>query len=602
MFWKKNIKRKILLRFLVYFSPKKNRTFFSIQQMKPRYLSILFVVIGIMAYYYFLMNVQQHASIVFINGNVYTCNDKQPTAEAIAISGNNIIGVGTNEYILKHYRTNDTLDLQGKTIVPGLIDAHAHILGLGNALQILNLVGTTSAEQVADIVQKKISETESDWIFGRGWDQNDWSEKSFPSHHILDEVSGKKFVVLTRIDGHAIWVNNNVLELSGISKSTVIPEGGNIVKDENGNPTGVFIDNAINLVEKIIPEKSDDEIQNTILLAVNECVKLGLTEVHDMGVDLKVLKAYESLIKNDALPLRIYAAISHPQDSLNNEQKEMWDSFFYYGPLINYHDRLTVRAIKIYADGALGSRGAALIESYSDDKTNRGLTMLSEKNIEEICSTALQKGFQVCTHAIGDRGNHIVLNAYENVLKNYKGNPPRFRIEHAQVLEPSDIPRFRKLKVIPSMQPTHATSDMYWAEERLGSERVKFAYAWRSILNTKMLIAGGSDFPVESPNPILGFFAACTRAAQNNYPENGWYGSQKMTRDEALKAFTFWAADAAFEEDWKGTIEGGKVADFTILSKDIMRVPQKEILDAEVEMTIVGGKVVYRKNSITQTN
>jgi len=541
------------------------------------------------------MNVQQHASMVFINGKVYTANDNQPIAEAVAISGDRIIGLGTSEYILKHFRSNDTIDLLGKTVVPGLIDAHAHIVGLGNALQNLNLVGTTSAEQIAEMVQKKVSETQSDWIFGRGWDQNDWNIQNFPAHELLDKVSGNKNVVLTRVDGHAVWLNQNVLLKAGITSATKDPDGGKILRDGNGNPTGILIDNAMDIIEKIIPEKSETEIEQSLLLAVNECAKLGLTEVHDMGVDLKTINIYKKLADEGKLPLRIYAAISYPSTDMGKTTRETWDYYLKNGVEINYKDRVTVRAVKLYMDGALGSRGAALIEPYSDDKQNRGLTVMSESEVAKICEEALQHGFQVCTHAIGDRGNHIVLNAYENALKNYKGNSPRFRIEHVQVLEPNDIPRFKELKVIPSMQPTHATSDMYWAEERLGSERVKYAYAWRSILNTKMLIAGGSDFPVESPNPLYGFFAACTRADRNNYPESGWYGSQKMTREEALKAFTFWAADAAFEEDWKGTIEGGKIADFTILSKDIMTIPQKEILDTEVEMTIVGGKVAYRK-------
>jgi len=539
--------------------------------------------------------VQEYATTVYINGKIYTCSDQQPTAEAIAVSGSKIIGVGSTEYILAHFKSQDTFNLQGKTVVPGLIDAHAHILGLGNALQNLNLVGTTSAEQIAEMVQKKVSETESDWIFGRGWDQNDWSDKDFPSHDILDKVSGNKFVILTRVDGHAVWVNKKVLETAGITFATPDPEGGLIVRDGSVNPTGILIDNATSLIDKIIPQKTEKEIEESILLAANECVKYGLTEVHDMGVDLKTIKAYFNLIRENKLPLRIYAAIEPFDDYIRMQRSATWNAIIPRGPVVNFGDRLTIRAIKLYVDGALGSRGAALVEPYSDDKQNRGLTMMSEDSIETVCREALKHGFQVCTHAIGDRGNHIVLDAYEKVLKDWKGVSPRFRVEHVQVLEPNDIPRFRELKVIPSMQPTHATSDMYWAEDRLGSERVKYAYAWRSILNTKMLIAGGSDFPVESPNPLLGFFAACTRADKNNYPESGWYGSQKMSREEALKAFTFWAADAAFEEDWKGTIEEGKVADFTILSKDIMQVPQKEILDTVVEFTIVGGKIVYQK-------
>jgi predicted amidohydrolase YtcJ len=390
------------------------------------------------------------------------------------------------------------------------------------------------------------------------------------------------------VDGHAVWVNGTVLQLAKITRATPDPDGGKIVRDKAGNPTGVFVDNAVDMVEAVMPQPSEEERTEAFQRAVEECVKVGLTEVHDMGVDMEGIGIYKKLIARKRFPFRVYVAIGGVG--------EPWNQYLKRGPETNGYDgRLTVRALKLYADGALGSRGAALIEPYSDDPGNRGLTLTSSGQLKVAAMQALDKGFQVCIHAIGDRGNNIALNVYAEVLKSdpAKAKDVRFRIEHAQVVDVNDIPRFHQLGVLPSMQPAHCTSDMYWAEDRVGPKRVRGAYAWRSFINSGSIIPAGSDSPVESPDPLRGFYAAITRQDQEGFPAGGWYPEQRMTREEALKGFTTWAAYASFEENTKGAIEEGKVADFTILSDDIMKIEPKQILDTRVEMTIIGGEVVY---------
>jgi len=395
--------------------------------------------------------------------------------------------------------------------------------------------------------------------------------------------------MLRRVDGHAALVNSSVLSLANITASTQDTAGGKIHRDANGNPTGILVDNAMDFVSSVVPPLTDAEVEQRLLAALNECASLGLTQVHDMGVGLQTIRVMKKIIDDGKCPIRIYALI----DGVG----ETWSEYQLKGPETGYGNLLTVRGIKMYMDGALGSRGAALLEEYSDEPGNRGLTVTSEEQFREVCQQAFAKGFQVCTHAIGDRGNNIALNVYESVLKDLpkENASPRWRIEHCKVLSPNDIPRFAQLGILPSMQPTHATSDMYWAEARLGAERVKYAYAWRSLLEDGNKIISGSDFPVESVNPLLGFYAAATRSDVKGYPADGWHREQKMTREEAARSFSHWATFGSFEEHQKGTIEIGKLADFTILSNDIMTVSPAEILSTEVEMTIVGGKIVYQK-------
>jgi len=562
--------------------------------------------------------------MLILNAKVYTVDAQNSVAEAIAIQGNKIVAVGTTEDLKKRYTSENIIDAEGKTIVPGFIDSHGHVSALGSSLSELNLVGTTSAQQIAEMVAEKVPGVPpGQWIRGRGWDQNVWptktKERPFPTASMLDKSSPNNPVVLFRVDGHAVWLNSRALSIveaaSHSGPMLADTEGGKIIRGPGGKPTGVFIDNAVGIVMKNVPSYSNEEIQRSISLALQECLKYGLTSVQDMWVDEEDFSAYKALLENNELPIRVYAAIGGDGN--------LWQQFLVKGPLIDSHRHLlTVRAIKMYVDGALGSRGAALIEPYNDDPGNRGLTVNSFEAIRMVTSEALAHGFQVCTHAIGDRGNNIVLNAYEQAMQQNpsRARDARLRIEHAQVLDASDIPRFKKLGVIPSMQPTHCTSDMEWAEARLGPVRVRRAYAWRSLLDDGNIIPGGSDFPVESPNPLLGIYAAITRQNLGGIPRNaedvarlfqlssegirdssafndGWYAAQKMTREEALRAFTIWGAYAEFTEDIKGSIEKGKLADIVVLSKDIMTIPPREIPSATVVTAIVGGKIKYSAES-----
>jgi predicted amidohydrolase YtcJ len=575
---------------------------------------------GIAVFAWFITSTTQQADMLIINARVYTVDAQNSVADAIAIRGDKIAAVGTTDDLKRRYASENIFDAGGKTVVPGFIDSHGHVSALGSSLVELNLVGTTSIQQIEEMVAKKASSsTPGQWIRGRGWDQNNWPSKSkerpFPTASMLDKSSPNNPVVLFRVDGHAVWLNSQALAIVEAANKTnprlADVEGGRIVRDAAGKPTGIFVDNAVSEVMKNVPSYSKEEIQHSIALALQECLKYGLTSVHDMWVDEEDYSVYRELLESNRLPIRVYAAIGGDGD--------LWQQFLLTGPFIDSHRHFfTVRAIKMYIDGALGSRGAALIAPYSDDPGNRGLTVNSFEAIRMVTSEALAHGFQVCTHAIGDRGNNIVLNAYEQALQQNpsRARDARLRIEHAQVLDPLDIPRFKKLGVIPSMQPTHCTSDMRWAEARLGPVRVRGAYAWRSLLDDGNIIPGGSDFPVESPNPLLGFYAAITRQDQNGIPRNagdvvrsfqlsaegikdssaftdGWYAGQKMTREEALRAFTIWGAYAEFAEKEKGSIEKGKLADLVVLSKDIMTIPPMEILSTNVVAAIVGGKVEY---------
>ncbi len=562
--------------------------------MKQRILVPLILLCALVLIYVFFFRArQQEASMLLVNGVVYTLNDEQPSAEAIAIEGERIVGVGSTKDITASFNSRRIIDLHGRAVYPGFIDSHAHLEGLGAVLMTLDLSGTSTIEEITRLVKAEAeTKKEGQWVRGRGWDQNKWQPAEFPTHQPLDAAAGNVPVYLKRIDGHAAWVNGKVLELADISRFTRDPDGGKIIRDAGGNPTGVFVDKAVDMLDAILPPPSDSERTEAIQHAVRECLKVGLTEVHDMGVDLAMLDIYARLIQSGDFPFRVYAAIDGPGDT--------WNHYLQSGPDTAGHaGRLTVRALKMYADGALGSRGAALIQPYSDDPGNRGLTLTSNAELSKAATQCIDKGFQLCVHAIGDRANNLVLNVYEDVLSHHpaQASAARFRVEHAQVLDPGDIPRFHRLSVLPMMQPTHCTSDMPWVEARLGAQRLAGAYAWRSLLDQGSIIPGGSDFPVESPNPIRGFYAAITRQDLAGRPEGGWHPDQRMTRLEALKSFTIWGAYAGFQEQMKGSIEPGKWADLTVLSEDIMRVDALRIPEATVEMTMVAGSVVYRSKS-----
>jgi predicted amidohydrolase YtcJ len=427
------------------------------------------------------------------------------------------------------------------------------------------------------------------WIRGRGWDQNDWEKKDYPSWRDLDGTEANP-VYLRRIDGHAAWVNKTALEVCGITRDTPDPPGGRILRDATGDPTGIFIDEATDLISDRIPKPDPDELDEWILDAIRECNRVGLVGIHDAGTAPEELEAFERLHGRGLLTLRLYCMLDSDEEAFLGEELRK-------GPRSTAGGRVVIRAIKVYADGALGSRGAALLEPYSDEPGNSGLIVSRPEKIERLSLRALEHGFQICTHAIGDRGVRMVLDAYEKALETHGVTDHRFRIEHSQVVSPDDIPRYRELGVMPSMQPTHATSDMYWAEDRVGPKRIKGAYAWRTFLDGGNRLPLGSDFPVESPDPLWGIYAAVTRQDHKGWPQGGWYPDQRLSVLEAVKGFTVEAAYAGFAEDETGTIEVGKLADFTILDKDIFTIPPADILRTTVTHTVVAGEIVYDSES-----
>lgn len=536
---------------------------------------------------------QERADLVLRGGKIVTMNPKQPQAEAIAIVGRRIARVGSDREIEEMIGPNTrVIELRGRLVVPGFIESHGHLLGLGQSRLVLDLRGTRSAEEVAERVAQQVRAAKpGEWILGRGWDQNEWPRKDFPTHEVLDRVAPQHPVYLTRVDGHAAWVNRRALELAGITRETADPPGGRLIRDAEGRPTGVLIDRAMNLVARLIPPRSREENKRALLLAIEECLRSGITSFHDAGASREAIELYKELLREGALRLRLYVMISGRDEALLREYLER-------GPEIGLGEHhLTIRAIKLVADGALGSRGAALLEPYADEPTQSGLLLLSEEEIYQIARRALAAGFQVNTHAIGDRANRIVLNAYERAFREFPHvRDPRFRIEHAQILDEADIPRFARLGVIASMQAIHATSDMPWVPARLGEARAREgAYVWRKLLQSGARIANGSDAPVEPLHPLLGFYAAITRQDERGNPPGGWFPDQRMTREEALRSFTLDAAYAAFEEHLKGSLEPGKLADLVVLSKDIMTIPPAEVLRTAVDLTIVDGRIVYER-------
>jgi predicted amidohydrolase YtcJ len=524
----------------------------------------------------------QTADLVIVNARVYTVNPRQPSATAIAVQAGKILAVADD---VSSYIGPETkkIDAQGRAVVPGFVDSHGHMMGLGANLASLDLHGVASELEIQAMVANRARlRKPGEWITGFGWDQNLWAHKQFPTKDLLDGAAPDHPVVLSRVDGHAIWVNSEALKLAGVKDDVVDPPGGRVIRDEAGHPTGVFLDNAMGLIKT--PEKTPAEGAADLEAAAKLCVRIGLTTVHDAGIATPTLQAYRDLIQTNRLPIRINAMIS-------GGDHELWNRFLKSGPEIG--DFLTVRSVKLYADGALGSRGASLLAPYADDPTNSGLTITDRATIEKFAREAVQGGFQVCTHAIGDRANHEVLMAYSAALNGK--NDRRFRVEHAQVIAPEDFARFRDNSIIASMQPTHATSDMPWAAQRLGPVRVQGAYAWQTMLKLGVHLAFGSDFPVENPNPIWGFYAAITRQDRQGNPPGGWFPDQRLTRAEALRSWTIEGAYAAFQEKTKGSIEPGKFADFVVLSDDIMQVSPERILKTRVTMTVVNGRVVYQE-------
>ena len=533
-------------------------------------------------------------SLILHHARIYTVNPANTIAEAIAVQGDRIVRVGSDADVLK-LRASSTrvIDLSGATVIPGLHDAHGHFTGLGAFLQSLNLRGTTSYQQIVDRVRERVAKARpGEWILGRAWDQNDWADTRFPTHHALSAVSPNNPVYLTRVDGHAGLANRAAMMLAGLTAATTDPAGGRIIRGAGNEPTGVLIDNAQGLVSSRIPAVSDRQLEEQILLADGEMRRLGITTVHDAGTDGRTVDAYKRLIDAGRLKTRLYVMLRGPLAFLQ--------PFFAKRPVTDYaNHRLAVRAIKIVVDGALGSRGAAMLEPYDDEPGSRGLLTTMPEEIYAQTLAASKAGFQTAVHAIGDRANRIVLDTFERVQREVPGaRALRMRVEHAQILDAKEIPRFAALGVIVSMQATHATSDMPWVPARIGRARMEEgAYVWRKILATGAVIANGSDFPVEEPDPMRGLYAAITRQDASGQPGDGWMADQRMTRQEALVSFTTSAAFAAHAESLTGSLESGKLADLVVLSSDVMRVPPADILKTTAQMTIVGGEIVYDRSA-----
>ena len=535
------------------------------------------------------------ADLVLHKGKVVTVDEEFSIHQAVAVRNDKIVFVGSNEDVERYILPSTTvIDLKGQTVLPGLIDAHAHLHSLGTELTSLNITGTTSYLDIIDSVAIRVQSTEpGEWIVGGRWDQNDWEDKAFPVHDPLSEVSPDNPVFLTRIDGNAAFANQKALELSGITKDTPDPVGGFIIRKKNGEPTGVLVNRAMNLVTENIPADSAEQFKQKFLKAVRECLSVGLTGVHEAGIGPQHIDLYKNLIDTGQLNMRVYAMLGEEVDLPLDMDLT---AYFKKHRIDEYgHHMLSVRSIKLFLDGALGSRGAAFYAPYADDPDNNGLLRITPEYVTAISKAALEADMGVNTHCIGIRGNRLCLEAYEKALLENPKPDHRFRIEHAQIIEPQDVEKFVSLDIIPSMQPTHCTSDMYFVEDRIGTERVKGAYAWRWFIDAGLVLPCGSDFPVESNNPLLGIYAAITRQDPQGWPEGGWYPEHRMTIEEAIKGFTIWAAYSAFQEDVLGSIEVGKYADFTVLDKDILEIAPKEILTTKTVYTIVGGKIRYRK-------
>tara|TARA_R110002096_G_scaffold435826_2_gene663590 strand:- start:126604 stop:128202 length:1599 start_codon:yes stop_codon:yes gene_type:complete len=527
------------------------------------------------------------ADLVFVGGDVYTMDAANPRVTAVAIRGQHIVAVGDDEAIARHVgKGTRIVDLQGRTLTPGLSDAHCHLYGLGKSLEAVNLRDVKSATAAAQLVLEASKSLQpGEWVTGRGWDQNIWEGQNFPNASTLDAVLPKRPVALRRVDGHALWVNSAALALAGIDRNTADPAGGTIERDAQGQPTGIFIDNAMSLVERKLPKASDAVIKRRILAAAKVATSVGITSVHEMGISDSVVSVYRGLAGEGRLPLRVYGLLAGDAEvaaSLHNRVPEVdrdGTQFF------------VLRAIKLFADGALGSRGAAMLAPYSDAPENKGLWITSEDELKSSALAIAKAGWQLGVHAIGDAGNRAVLDAFAEATTAYPDADLRFRVEHAQILAAEDIPRFAELGVIASMQPTHATSDMPWAEQRVGAARIAGAYVWRSIWDSGAHVAAGSDFPVERVAPLLGVYAAVTRQDAEGNPAGGWHPEQLLTLEEAIRAFTVEAAYAAFVEDYRGVLKPGFVADLTVFDRKLQ--PDATLLQTEVDMTVVGGAVKF---------
>ncbi len=523
---------------------------------------------------------KKSADLIVHNAVVYTVDNQFGKAEAFATKNGKFLETGTSKNILAKYAAKQKIDAKGKPVFPGLYDPHSHFLGLGQMLSQCDLVETKSYGEVIERLQKfEAQHKDNRWLIGRGWDQNDWDVKVFPTKELLDKAFPNKPVFLTRIDGHAAVVNSKAIELAKISPASKVNGGDVEVMD--GQLTGVLVDNAMGLVRRVIPQATEEDKRKMLLAAQKECFKLGLTTVSDAGLNQDDIDLIDKMNKEGSLKIRNYVMVSLGIRNL--------DYFIKKG--VYKTDRLNVRSFKLYADGALGSRGACLLKPYSDEPSKTGFLLLSAAELERSLTQIYNSGFQANTHCIGDSANRLILDIYGKLLKTK--NDRRWRIEHAQVVDKQDVPKFGKYSIIPSIQATHGTSDMYWADERLGNVRVKTAYAFQDLLKQNGFLANGSDFPVEYVNPLYGFHSAVARQDAKNFPEGGFQMENALTREQALKAMTIWSAYANFEEKERGSIEAGKMADFVILEDDLMLAPKEKLRNVKVLNTFVGGEKVH---------
>ncbi|WP_026933764.1 amidohydrolase [Christiangramia echinicola] len=522
---------------------------------------------------------KEQVDLIVYNANVYTVDDQFGKVEAFVVKDGKFLEVGTSQDIQDKYESKESIDAEGKAVYPGFIDGHAHFYGLGMQQQRVDLTGTKSFDEVVVRIVEFQQNNGVDFIVGRGWDQNDWEEKEFPVKDTLDRLFPDTPVAVTRIDGHAMLVNQAALDKANINTETKF-QGGDI-EQKNGKLTGILVDNPMLLIEKITDETNRNTKVESLMDAQDICFSYGLTTVVDAGIDREIIEMIDSLNKSDKLKIRLYAMISNTKENLD----------YYLDKKPYKTDRLNVRSVKFYGDGALGSRGAALKEEYSDRSGHFGALLSPVSEFKKTAERIAKSEYQMNTHAIGDSANYLVLKTYDSLLG--KGDGRRWRVEHSQVISPEDFKYFSK-NIIPSVQPTHATSDMYWAEDRLGADRVKGAYAFKKLLDQAGVVALGTDFPVEQVNPFLTFYAAVDRQDTENYPEDGFMKDQALSREETLKGMTIWAAYANFEENEKGSIEAGKFADFVMLDRDIMEVEIDSVPETKVISTFVNGEQVYK--------
>ncbi len=557
----------------------------------PRTPHPAMLVVLLLSLVFISCSADKQGDLLIHGGTIYTMNPDQPTVEAILVRDGRIVFAGDlkDAAPMRNERTGE-IDIKGGIVLPGLVDAHIRLMDLGRAQTELDLVGTASIDQIYTQIMERIMELRQNeegkdaWVVGNGWDQNDWESTQFPT--IADLPPGPNPVCLWRIDGQTVWVNELALRECGIDKNTPDPEGGRILRDGMGNPTGVLLNEAACLVTGHIPQPTRDEYKHWLELGIRACNRVGLTGVGAFAVDSLELALLEELNKEDKLTLRTWAVLqSKDRGWIKNQLQD--------GPRGETGDMLQVRSMMMFVDGGMGARSAALIEPYADDPGNRGLLATPEENLKKFATDALKAGFQVSAYAVGDRGNYIALNAFDQARHASGQEAPRFRLEHAQLLAPGDFARLTDLDVIPIVMPTHATSDMPWAEKRIGPERIKYAYAWRTLLDNTAHLALGSESPVESPSPLWGIYAAVTRQDHDGNPKSGWYPEHKMTVTEALDGYTREAAYATFAEHDLGTISVGNLADLTILDRDITKAPPREMLETGVLYTIVNGKQVY---------